>query len=164
MGSELGSTILILGGTIMAAIWLVVDARRRGGRGGFIAMGVVDLVSGLLNFALISIHLAAVLRRALRVDPFVYDFRFVSLILVGLFIAVPGVVCAWTARGIASGDHAAWWRAVWATLVLLAVNGALMPLQMPAVVLGSLAGVNLVALLALGRWRAAGERDLDVSG
>src|SRR5687767_11806042 len=99
MGSDLGSTLLILGGTILAAIWLVVDARRRGGRGGSIAMGVVDLVSGLLNFALISIHLAAVLRRALRVDPLVYDFRFISLILVGLFIAVPGVVCAWTARG-----------------------------------------------------------------
>ena len=148
MNSELGQAIAILGGTILIAVWLVVDARRRGARGGAIAVAVVALVSGLLNTILMSIHLFAVLRRAFRSDPFVYDFRFVSLILVGLFIAVPGLVCAWSARGIAAGDRAAWWRAVWATLVMLVVNAALMPLQMPAVVLGSLAGVGLVTLLA----------------
>ena len=124
MGSEVSQAIAIFGSTILAAVWLVVEARRRGARGGAIVMGVVDLVSGLLNAILISIDLVAVLRRALRVEPFVYDFRFVSLILVGLFIAVPGLVCAWAARGIALGDGTAWWRALWATLVLMAVNGS----------------------------------------
>lgn len=145
----------VFGLTILAAVLLVVDARRRGAGGGAIATAVVDLVCGLLSFLLMAVHLGAVLRQARRAEEFVYDFRFVSLVLVGLFIAVPGLVCAWAARPIARGNRTAWWRALWATLILIAVNVSLMPLQRPAVVLGALAAVNLAALLLLSRWREA---------
>lgn len=151
----LGFGIPVFAVTILGAVLLSVDARRRGAGGGAIVVGVVDLVCGLLNLLLISIHLGAVLRQAARAAEFHYDFRFVSLLLVGLFIAVPGLVCAWDARRIARGDAAARRRALWATGILLAVNGPLMPLQRPAIVLGTLAAINLAALLLLGRGPAA---------
>lgn len=146
-----GFGIPVFAVTLLAVILLSVDARRRGAPGSAVVAGVVALVCGLLNFLLISIHLGAVLRQASGAAEFHYDFRFASLLLVGLFIAVPGLVCAWEARRISRGDPAARRRALWATWILLAVNAALMPLQAPAVVLGSLAAVNLAALLLLGR-------------
>lgn len=78
---------------------------------------------------------------------FAYDFDFLSLVILGLLLVIPGVICLLQLVGIARGRRAAWNRAIWSALLLAALDGALLPIQGLAVPLVSLAGAALVALL-----------------
>lgn len=137
---------------IGAALWLTADARSRLVQEALVRVGVIDLCCGLLTVGFITLHLIAVLGRAgsgrgFGGDAlFTYDFRFYSLLLLGIVIIVPGLVCLRLARRLTEGDMSAWTSALWASGALLLINGPLMPLQGFATGLALFAGINLIAL------------------
>jgi hypothetical protein len=126
-----------------------------------IAVVVVVIACGAAHLILGGAHLVAVLSQAASgrghggAALFTYDFHFVSLVLLGLVLVVPGVVCLTQVLGLARGRPAAWTRATWSALVLTAINGALLPIQGFAVPLVAVAGLALPVLL-LTRPRADG--------
>ena len=146
--------LLVLLAAIGAAVWFITDARRRRAPVPLVAVGVIDFFCGLLTFGLIALHLGAVVGRAVLGSGsgvearFEYDFRFYSLVLVGVLIIIPGLVCMMHARRLTKGDVGAWKRALWASVMLLLINGPLGPIQGFAIGLAGLAGLNLVALWA----------------
>jgi hypothetical protein len=127
------------------------------GRAVRILVAVASAVCGGANLGLGGAHQQAVLARALAgqgmggAADFNYDFHFVALLLVGLLLIVPGALCLFHAIGLARGRRAAWSGALRATLVLAVTNGLLMPVQGFAVLLGAVAGGNLVVLLGVRR-------------
>jgi hypothetical protein len=140
-----------------AAIALALRARRRAAPWPAVAAGAVTLFCGALTAGLAALHLAAILGRALAdkghggAPGFAYDFGFYSLVLVGVVILVPALVCVAQAPRLTAGDPRAWRRAAWANLVLVAVNAPLAPIQDFAYLLGGLAVVDLVVLLLARR-------------
>ncbi len=141
-------------GTVAATLLFLFGARRRGAPAALVTVGAIDLFCGLITFTLVAIHLSAVIGRAFSgkglggAPAFTYNFRFYSLVLVGLLIAVPAFLCASCARGLTRGDASAWKSALRSSVLLLAVNGPLMPIQGFAIGLTGLALVNLTALAA----------------
>jgi hypothetical protein len=139
---------------IGAAVWLAVDARRRQAREGLAAVGAIDLFCGLVILVLMALHLAAVIGRAVSGQGFggelrfAYDFRFYSMLLLGVVIIVPGLVFVMAARRLTEGDAGAWTRALWACGVLLLINIPLVQIQAFALDPALLATINLVSLLA----------------
>ena len=120
------------------------------GRAGRILAAAATAVCGGANVGLGGAHLHGVVMGALgRAAGFTYDFRLASLLLIGVWLVVPGAMCLWRAIGLARGRRRAWSGALRATLVLAGVNGLLMPVQGFAVLLGAVAGANLVALILL---------------
>jgi hypothetical protein len=129
-----------------------------------LVVGAVDALCGLSNFLLGSAHFFAVLGRGLRgtglhaaAQAFIYDFRFYSLAMLGLLLIVPGVLCLRSARGLTRGEAIAWKNAFWASVVLVVVNGPLIPIQRFAILLGGFAVLNLV-VLATSRQRVLGTK------
>ena len=122
-----------------------------------IGVAVVDLACGGASVGLGGAHLFAVLSGALAgqghggAPRFVYDFHFVSLVGLGLLLVIPGLLCVVHAVGIARGRRGSWNAATRAALLLAVVNGALLPVQGFAVLLGALAGLDLAVLLLLRR-------------
>jgi lysylphosphatidylglycerol synthetase-like protein (DUF2156 family) len=122
---------------------------------------ITDVACGGASVALGVAHLQAVVAHALAGEGlggakhFTYDFYFVSLLLVGALLVIPGALCLLRAIGLARRRRGAWNGAMRATLVLAAVNGALMPVHDSkagstsyfAILLGALAGLNLIVLL-----------------
>ncbi len=146
-----GIALLIV---IAATVWFARDARGRQAPTALVVVGTFDFFYGFITLALASLHLTAVIAQALlgrgsgSADTFVYDFRFYSLILVGAVIAVAGFLCLICARGLTRADTLAWKKAVWSTVVLLAINVPLMPIQGFAPGLAVFALLNLAALAA----------------
>lgn len=126
--------------------------RRRQAPVALLVVAGADVFCGLGNALLGGAHLFGVIARALAsrnslgASAFTYDFRFYSLVLLGLLIAVPGFLCLVHARGLTRGDASARQDALWLTVWLLALNGPLIPLQGFAVLLSGLALLNLTAL------------------
>lgn len=100
--------------------------------------------------ALGTAHLVSVAAEAMRV-PFVYDFRFYSLMLLGLLFIVPGylgVVAAARLLG-ATGSSMRWLMLVWCAV--LCVDLPLIPIQGFAILFSALAAIGLLALYVLHR-------------
>lgn len=135
--------IAVLGATL----WFVFAARRRRAPGPLIAAAAVGLFSGTMIAVLGATHTIAVIGGALRRAPFQYDFRLYSLVLLGVLLMSGGARCLLPAWKLTRGDAAAWRAAVGATVMLLAVNLPLMPIQGFAVGFSVFLGVNLVTLL-----------------
>jgi hypothetical protein len=101
MASMIAALVVLLA-AIGAAVWLVADARRR--RAPAPRVGGIDLFCGLLTLGLMALHLAAVVGRAISGKGFggqayfAYDFRFYSLLLLGVVIIIPGLVFVMHAR------------------------------------------------------------------
>jgi hypothetical protein len=146
---------------IVAAIWLVIDARRHRASQQLAAVGAIDLFSGLLTLGLMALHLTAVVGRAASgkgfggAERFVYDFRFFSLLLLGVVVIIPGLVFVMDARRLTEGDPRAWKRAMWAGGVLLLINIPLVNLDAIALDPALLAAINIISLWA-GRKQFAG--------
>lgn len=92
-----------------------------------VIVGVINALCGLGNGLLGMGHLGTVIGRTLSgkgvlgtVAALSNDFRFYSLVLLGLVI--PGFLCLSNARGLMRGDTLAWRRSFWLSLSLLAVN------------------------------------------
>ena len=139
---------------IGAAIWLGIDARRHRASQQLAAVGAIDLFSGLLTLGLMALHLTAVVGRAASgkgfggEERFVYDFRFFSLLLLGVVVIIPGLVFVMDARRLTEGDPRAWKRAIWAGGVLLLLNIPLVNLDAIALDPALLATINLISLWA----------------
>jgi hypothetical protein len=137
-----------------AAVWLAVNARRRHVPGRLAAVGAIDLFCGLVILVLMGLHLAAVIGRAVSglgfggAARFAYDFRFYSLLLLGVVIIIPGLVFVTHARRLTEGDPEAWKHALWAGGVLLLINIPLVHIQAFALDPALLATINLVSLWA----------------
>jgi len=155
--------LALTAGLLWAFCHLLLYGWRRRAPIPLLLLTAVNVVCGLANLLLGGAHLVAVLRRALAgqgfggAEVFAYDFRFYSLLLVGLLILLPGFLCLRHARGLTQGEASAYRQARRATLWLLAVNLPLIPIQGFAVLLSAFAGANLLALLLSFRlYRAAG--------
>lgn len=155
IGSEsffLEPELVLLIGAIVATIGFVATARRRRVPLVFVAVAAINLFCGAMIAALGTAHLAAVVGRALAGKgsgpggTFVYDFRFYSLMLLGVLLVAAGVTCLSSVRRLIRGDGGGRRVAVSATVVLLALNVPLMPIQGFAVGFSAFALVNLAAL------------------
>lgn len=112
-----------------------------------LVVAALDALCGLANLLLGLGHLQGVVRKAFGgPEPFSYNFHFYSVVLVGVLLTAPGLVCLWQVRGLARGEWRAWKRALGASLAVLAVNAPLVPFNDFPAVLMSFAGVNLIAL------------------
>ena len=137
---------------IGAAVWIAIDARRRGAPEP--RVGAIDLFCGLVTLGLMSLHLASVVGRAISgrgfggEARFAYDFRFYSLLLMAVVIVIPGLVFVTHARRLTDGHATAWKRALWASGALLLINVPLVPIQAFALNPALLATINLVSLWA----------------
>jgi hypothetical protein len=144
---------LVLLGVIAATLVFFVYAQRRHAPVSLVAVGTIDFFCGLITFALAALHLGGVIGRAFLgrgfggAASFSYDFRFYSLVLVGLLIALPGFMCVISAMGLSRGDASAWKRALGSSVFLLAINVPLMPIQGFAIGLTGFALLNLIVLL-----------------
>jgi hypothetical protein len=134
-------------------LWLtLIDARRRRLPVAVLLAAGMDAACGLASFLLGGAHLLSVVGRALRgtmlegTGDFTYDFRFYSLVMLGLLLVVPGILCLWSASRLAKAQPVARKIGFWASLVLVVVNGPLIPIQKFAILLGGLALLNLVVL------------------
>ena len=109
---------------------------------------IVALVAlcAAVTAALGGAHLLAV---AAQLAGKVYDFRAYSLLLLGVVLVLPALVCGTTIPGLLRRERRARRTALAACVWLLAVNAALIPLQGFAVLLTVAAGVGCVALGAL---------------
>ncbi len=145
--------VVILAIAIGATAWLVVNARRRRAPAALVAVGAIDLLCGLLIVGPIALHLWTIVGRAVSGSGsegggFTYDFRFYSLVLVGLVILFPALVCVLRARRLTEGDLDSWKRVLRASGILLLVNAPLGPIQPFAIGFTVLASLNLVSLWA----------------
>ncbi len=156
-------TVLLALSGLIGAI-LVFFAGRRHAPTALALVAGLDTLCGSENVLLAGAHLTAVIGRALAGKgsgnaPFLYNFRFYSLVFVGLVIVIPGILCLISVKGLIKGHLSAWRRALWASLALLAVNVPLAPIQGFAYALAAVALVNLVALrVSRRRFRSSSER------
>jgi hypothetical protein len=124
-----------------------------------LAAGVTLLV-GLFSTISGGAHLYGVIVTAAWRISYAYDFRFASLLLVGILIVVSGALCIAAVGGLLNARRPAWDRAVSGTLLLLLVTVPLIPVQYELAGGLTLVGaVNLVILLGLrsgGRLQGGG--------
>jgi hypothetical protein len=153
------TALLALSGLIAAM--LVFIAARRHAPTLLALVAALDTLCGSESVLLAGAHLTSIIGRALAGRgsgdaPFVYNFRFYSLVLTGFVIVVPGFLCLLSVRGLIRGEEAARRTALWASVALLAVNVPLTPIQGFAYALAAVALVNLAGLAFLrGRFRRA---------
>lgn len=154
-GSErfvLEPEFVLLIGTIVGTIGFAAAARRRRVPHALVAVATINLFCGAVIAQLGTAHLVAVVGRALAgkgsgpSGTFIYDFRFYSLVLLGVMLIAAAVACLTSVRSLTRGDAAGRRVAVSATVVLLALNVPLMPIQGFAVGFSAFALVNLAAL------------------
>ena len=144
--------LIVFLAAIGAAVWLATDARRRRAPAPFV--GAIALFCGLHTLGLMTLHLTAVVGRAISGKGFggearfTYDFRFYSLLLLAVVIIIPGLVFVMDARRLTAGDARAWKRALWASGTLLLINVPLVPIQAFALAPALVATINLVSLWA----------------
>ena len=146
------SVFVIMIGMIVGSIGFAAAARRRRVPGALVAAAAIDLYCGVVIASLGTMHLIAVVGRALAGKgggpggTFVYDFRFYALLLFGVTLIIPAVAALTAVRRLTRGDAAGGRLAVSASLVLLALNIPLVPIQAFAMAPSLFALVNLVAL------------------
>ena len=149
--------VVSLFGAIGATVWLTVSAQRRLAPARFVTAGATTFLCGLLSTGFISIHLVSVIGRAAEGKgfggeaAFAYDFRFYSLILLGVVVFVPAVICVMNARKLTTGDPDAWYRVLVASGMLALINLPLMPIQPNAIGPAVTATAAFVAVLARRR-------------
>lgn len=148
---------VLLGLIVVMAVGFFFYARKRGGSAKSAVVGTIDLFAGLVTLTLGVLHTGAVIGNALRgkgvggAATFEYNFRFYALLLVGMVLIVPGLLCVLKAWQLARGDAGAWRVPLWSSVVLVAANAPMIPVQDFAQVPGGLAGVNLIVMLLV--WR-----------
>ncbi len=154
----LGPDGLFLLAVLVATAGFAVWVRRSGASGTFAAAGTLDFLYGLLVALLSAVHIVVVTNVRVRAalassaGDFSYDFRFYSLMLLGAVLLVPALVCVRAAPAITRGDPDAMRRALRATLLLLAVNLPLVPVQPGFAVPFTMgAALNAGTLFWLGR-------------
>jgi hypothetical protein len=129
------SVFVIMIGMIFGSIGFAAAARRRRVPGALVAAAAIDLYCGVVIASLGTMHLLAVVGRALAGKgsgpggTFVYDFRFYSLLLFGVALMTPALAALTAVRRLTRGDAAGNRVAVSASVALLALNIPLVPIQ-----------------------------------
>jgi hypothetical protein len=142
--------------SIGGGIAIGIVAGRRSGIAAALAAGLTWLV-GMGSTGMAFAHLAGVLYTATNRGDYTYNFRFASLLLVGILIVVAGLLCIAAVPGLVQRRRPAWGRAVSGTLLLLIVCAPLSPVQPDlAGVLTQLGILLLVVLLTARRWLVPG--------
>ena len=142
------TAVLVQLSVIGATVVLVVRSRRHQAPVTLIAGGALGFFSGLSTAVLAVGHLFGVAVFELRRFPLRYDFRVFALLLLGATLIALGTRLVQASVGVVRGERPSWRRAVGAAVALLAVNGALAPIQGFAVALFVFVAIGLVALLA----------------
>jgi hypothetical protein len=143
--------IVLLIALIVATIVFAAAARRRRVPHALVALAAINLFCGGLVASLGTAHLLAVVGRALAGKgsgpggTFVYDFRFYSLVLLGVLLLGASVACVTAVRSLARGEAAGRRVTCSAAVMLLALNVPLMPIEGFATGFTVFALVNLVA-------------------
>lgn len=117
-------------------------------------IAVYSYFAGGLVGALGLNHLVAVVIEAInqgRQHQFVYDFRFYSLVQLGVLLIATGIMASIETAGLARGERAAWHTSLLVWITILAINLPLVVLQGFAILFSVLAAVEL--LLLGGMWR-----------
>ena len=150
--------ISLLGGLLVSVV-LAVRWRRSGIPLARALTGAVNVFCGLVTVALGSLHAAAVLGVRIAAwsagKKFEWDFRLYSLLLLSGVLIWAGIICLWRSGALSRGRPEARRSALHASLILLATNLPLSPIQGLALGLAALSLVNVVTLLAM-RSRFAG--------
>ncbi len=113
---------------------------------GYFAGGLVGTLGVAHSFAVIMTSVA----RA-RQHPFVYTFRFYSLVLLGVLLIVAGLIAAIEAERLARGHRAGWRASLSVWTAILVINLPLVPLQGFAVLFSVLAALGLLLLAGTRR-------------
>jgi len=151
------AVLLALAG-LAGAVYVFFSARRAHAPGALAVAAALDTLCGMESLLLVGAHLIAVVGRALSgkgvegAATFVYNFRFYSLVFVGVVIVIAGFYCLIAARGLTRADPLARRRALRASLVILAVNAPLAPIQGFAYGLAGFAFLNLIGLAVSRKW------------
>ena len=138
---------LLTTGVFAAAVW------RRGMRGRRLALSVWVFFFGLFLAVMLSMHDLVIL--GLRIferpagQPFVYDFHLYSLLLLGVVLISQGLRLLRAAFPLAEGCPNARRDTIRATLIVLALAAALIPIQFFGFVLTAGSLVTLVAVRLL---------------
>jgi hypothetical protein len=146
------SVFVIMIGMIVGSIGFAAAARRRRVPGALVAAAAIDLYCGVVIASLGTMHVLAVVGRALAGNgsgpggTFVYDFRFYSLLLFGVTLIAPALAALTAVRRLTRGDAAGGRVAGSASLVLLVLNIPLVPIQAFAMAPSVFALANLVTL------------------
>ena len=143
-----GGSFVLLAVTA-ATVTFFVRAKRRRGPVALVAAGTLGFFSGLITVGLAVGHLFGVAVVELGRSPLRYDFRVYALLLLGATLIVLGMRLVVASAGVVRGERTSWGRAVGTGVALLAVNGALAPIQGFAVALCIFVAIGLVALLAV---------------
>ncbi len=165
MSTSFSDWLPVIALVVTAAVVIWFGVIRYGRRSGALAASMVaaslNVVCAVGHVGLGGGHLSGVLAKALRgggfdgAGAFKYDFHFYSLILLGLALSVPGLLCLLQVRALTRGEAHAWKITVGLALALLTVNGLLIPASAGfSVLLASLAGGNLLGLAAARRLAA----------
>jgi hypothetical protein len=150
--------IVLIALGLAGLVWLIVGVLRYGLALGAPRVLVVGATAagfgGLVNLILGGAHLLAVLARPIQGRPvagaevFEYTFHYYSLVLLGFAVVVPALYLVGRVRGVARGELGAWRIAFWMTVILLAVNAPLIPIQGFAPLLSGTALAGLLGLTA----------------
>jgi hypothetical protein len=141
-----------------ASALIVFRARRHEAPFGILVLGAVVAFVGCIAFLLGSQHTIAVVGRALRQlsapgsQGALYDFRRYSLLLLGALLITTGLRLFAYTPGLVRREHRSWKGALWTTVVLLAINAPLMPIQGFAIGFTAFGVVTLLLLFALRRF------------
>ena len=139
---------------VLAALIFAVLLYRRGARGLALAGATWAFFFGLFVAFMMTMHAGVILGlRALERpsgEPFVYDFYLFSLMLLAGVLVPQGLRMIVAAPSLALRERNARRRTVYATVVVLAVGAALIPIQFFGVIL-TVAAVVLLILLAIIR-------------
>lgn len=124
------TTRIILGLLFLVSAFFLTRGHGPAASSAALARSWGTLFLGLLSAILMTVHLLTVLLMPFRnLAAFTYSFRFYSLCLLGVAVLVPAIVCLRSVRGLVAADPDARRRAQQATLVILALNLPLVPLQ-----------------------------------
>jgi len=93
-----------------------------------------------------------------RAQPFVYNFRYYSLIMLGVLLLVTGLMAVNQVDGLARGERVAWRSSLLVWAAILAIALPLHPLQDLAIIPATLAFLELLILGGMwGNFRARSE-------
>jgi hypothetical protein len=144
---------ITLCGGLLVSVVLAVRWRRSGIPLARAVTGAVNLFCGVVTVTLGTLHAAAV--AGVRIAAwnggkgFDWDFRLYSLFLLSGVLIGAGLKCLWHTGEIARGQPAARRSALRASLILLATNLPLSPIQGLAAGLAALSLTNVLILLAM---------------
>ena len=117
---------------------------------GLRAVAAVVLLSAGATAGLGGAHLVVVIGQLVGRA---YDFRGYALVLLGVVLVVPALVCVLAAPGLVRGERRAWRAAMLGFAALAMVNVPLMPLQGFAIALSAAAALGLLVLFGVrGRY------------